>query len=132
MNQFQKIKFNSIEEFMEYLPENELMIVKKLRSIILEILPNPTEKLLYNVPFYLQKTRICFIWPSTVPWGNVKHNGVQLGFPGGYLMRDEINYLERGDRKQVYTKTFMGIENIDEELIRTYVIEALRIDNLSK
>ena len=126
----QKVKFHSVEEFLNFLPENELQLVNHLRNLIFQCLPHPTEKLLYNVPFYLQKSRICFIWPSSVPWGNVEMDGVQLGFPNGYRMRDELDFLEKGNRKQVYTKTFFSLEEMDDHLIKTYLIEALRIDEL--
>jgi hypothetical protein len=46
------------------------------------------------------------IFQKTVPWGKVKKEGVLLGFVKGHLLRDEMGYLEKGDRKQVYTKTF--------------------------
>ena len=130
MNQFQKVKFESIEDFLNFLPEHEFNIVQKLRSIILDCLPNPIEKLSYNVHFYLQKSKICFIWPSCIPWGKVKLNGVQLGFSKGYLMRDEINYLEKGNLRQVYIKTFFNLNEIDQDLVKTYVLEALRVDHL--
>jgi hypothetical protein len=43
-------------------------------------------------------------------------------------MRDEIGYLEKGSRKQVYCKTFFSIEDIDHDLVKTYVLEAIRVD----
>lgn len=132
MNQFQKIKFNTVDEFLAYLPENELVIVQKLRHIILSCFPNPIEKISYNVPFYFQNSRVCFVWPSAVPWGKVKMNGVQLGFSKGYLMRDELGYLEKGNRKQVYTKTFLSLQEIDPDLVKTYVLEAIRVDQEEK
>ena len=73
----------------------------------------------YNVPYYYQHSRVCFIWPSSIPWAKVQKNGVLLGFCNGIFMRDEIDYLEKGDRKQVYVKT--------------YIFEALLVDeNLKK
>jgi len=132
MNKFQPLSFVSIEEFLDFLPENELKIVQHLRSIILDCFPNPKEKLSYNVPYYFQQSRVCFIWPSSVPWGKVKRDGVLLGFTKGYLMRDEIGYLEKGDRKQVYTKTFHRIDEIDTELVKTYIFEALEVDQREK
>jgi hypothetical protein len=107
--------------------------VQHLRSIILECFPNPIEKLAYNVPYYYQHSRVCFIWPSSVPWGKVQKNGVLLGFCYGILMRDEIDYLEKGNRKQVYAKTFYKTEDIDPHLVKTYIFEALLVDeNLKK
>lgn len=120
-----------MDEFLDYLPENEKEIVLFPRAIILECLPGCKEKLAYNVPYYYRNSRICFIWPPSVPWGNVNIKGVQLGFCQGYLLRDELNYLEKGDRKQVYWKCFSSLEEIDVALVRNFLFEALEIDSMS-
>jgi len=132
MNQFQHIRFDTISDFLNFLPKHELQIVQILRAIILECLPNPIEKLAYNVPYYYLHSRICFIWPASIPWGNVRMNGVQLGFPKGYLMRDEIGYLEKGNRKQVYSKTYFDAREIDTDLVKTYIFEAIAVDIATK
>lgn len=131
-HKLQNIKFNSVEDFLEHLPLYERKIVDVLRSIVLDCIPDCTEKLSYNVPYYYRNFRICFIWPSNIPWGNVKLNGVQLGFCQGYLMKDDLNYLEKGNRKQVFIKTFQDVKDIDRDLIRTYIYEAVELDDLIK
>jgi len=132
MNRFQKLSFISIEEFFDYLPHNELIIAQQLRTIALQSMPNPTEKLAYNVPFYYQHSRVCFIWPSSVLWGKVEKGGVLLGFPKGHLLRDEIGWLEAGSRKEVRSKTFFKSEEIDAAMVRSYIQEALRVDMKTK
>lgn len=117
-----------MEEFLTFLPENEIKIVQTLRKIVLGCFPNPIEKLSYNVPYYYQHSRVCFIWPSTILWGNVKKEGVLLGFCKGYLLRDEINYLERNRRKQVFVRNFRALEDIDSDLVKTYIMEAILVD----
>lgn len=129
MSQFQKLSFSSVDEFLAHLPENELRIVQALRNIVMSCFAHPIERLSYNVPFYYRNSRVCFIWPSSIAWGKVPMNGVQLGFSNGYLMRDEIGYLEKGNRKQVYSKTFYSVEDIDHDLVKTYVLEAIRVDH---
>ena len=128
MNPIQKLKFHSVDEFLEYLPHHERMIVDRLRTIILDCMTEGKEKLSYNVPYYFLHARVCFIWPASVPWGNVKKDGVLLGFCNGHVMRDELNYLEKGNRKQVYVKTFTDVSEIDTDLVRTYLFEALGVD----
>lgn len=129
MNKFQNLNFNTIGDFLDHLPDTELEIVEELRRIVFECIPDAREKLSYNVPFFSRKRRICFIWPASVPWGNVPMDGVQFGFTNGYLLNDDLNYLDKGSRKQVYTKTFYSIEDIDAELLRSYLFEALSIDD---
>jgi Domain of unknown function (DU1801) len=126
---FQSVKFNTLEEFFEFLPPDELKMVQLLRSIVFDCLPNCTEKLSYNVPFYKIKKGICFIWPASVAWGKtVSHKGVRFGFNQGYKMRDEINYLDRGTRKQVYWKDFESIKDIEIDILKAYLFEAVEVD----
>jgi len=128
MNQFQPVKFKSIDDFFSFLPTGELKIVKTLREIIFNSIPICKEKLAYNVPYYYQYSRVCFIWPSSIPWGKVKTEGVKFGFCQGYLLSDELNYLEKENRKQVYTKTFMHIKEIKVEVLKSYIFQAIEID----
>lgn len=124
----QNISFRNMEEFLEFLPEDELKIVTILRKLVLHCIPECTEKLSYNVPFYKKHSNICFIWPPSVKWGSKSPDGVQFGFNKGYLMNDEINYLEKGNRKQVFWKTFNSVKEIDIELVKTYIFEAAFVD----
>ena len=128
MNQFQPIKLKSVDDFLTFIPKDELKIVKALRELIFTCIPSCKEKLAYNVPYYYRYSRICFIWPSSIPWGKTKMNGVKLGFCQGNLLSDEINYLEKENRKQVYTKTFTSIGEIKIDLLKSYLIEAAEID----
>lgn len=128
MKPFQPVKFQSLEDFLSYLPDEERRMVDRLRHLVLDCLPDAQERLAYNVPFYYRHRRICYIWPSAVPWGKVREGGVQLGFPEGYRMQDEIGWLERGSRKQVYMKTFMSLAEIDEDMVRAYLFEAAEVD----
>ena len=96
----QNVNFKSVDEFLDFLPKTELEIVEYLRSIILNCIPDCIEKLSYNVLYYKRYKNICFIWPGSVTWGNVKQSGVRLGFTSGNLLADEIHYLNKGDRKQ--------------------------------
>jgi hypothetical protein len=131
--QMQNVSFKTVDELMEFLPEDELKIFTLLRKIVFHCIPDIEEKISYNVPFYRRHFNICYIWPSSVQWGNVKLSGVQFGFNKGYLMQDEINWLEKGNRKQVYCKTFHSVKEIDIELLKTYIFEAAYTDeNISK
>ncbi len=127
-NKFQPgIKFASIDDFLNYISEDELLIVDKLRNLIFEEIPDVKEKLSYNVPFYSRKQRICHLWPASIPWGNTPMKGVQLGFSKGYLI--DHSAIVMGKRKEVGVLTFHKINDIDEEMIRSILLEALLIDN---
>ena len=125
----QNVNFNTIDDFWDFLPEDELVIVEYLRNIILDCIPNCTEKLSYNVPYFKLRSNICFIWPASVLWGKKKtYEGVRLGFTKGYLMHDDINYLKKEGRKQVYWRDFKSIKEIDLEIIKAYIYDAVMVD----
>jgi hypothetical protein len=130
VSKFQPVQFKSVEDFLLSLPPDELSLVQLLRETVLNALPGAMEKLSYNVPFFSRHGRICFIWPSSVPWGKVRPKGVQFGFCSGYLMRDELNWLDRGERKQVYSKTWLSPNEVEWDILRAYIAEAAQIDTL--
>ena len=132
VSKIQPVKFQSIEDFLGYLPDHERKIVDLLRQIISQCIPDCRDKLAYSVPYYYRFSRICFIWPSSVPWGKVKLNGVQLGFCQGYLLPDDLQYLEKGSRKQVYTKTFFHLNDIKLDMVKTYLLSAVEVDEQMK
>lgn len=126
------IKFRSLVEFWDYLPEEERIITDVLRQIILENLPpNCKEKLTYNVPFFYGKRRICLVWPASVPWGGFK-SGVMLGFCQGSKLKDAQRYLQHGSNKQVFYKIFQSPDQIDTEAIVSLLKEAIAIDGTFK
>ncbi|HZI52563.1 MAG TPA: DUF1801 domain-containing protein [Chitinophagaceae bacterium] len=123
------IKFRSLVEFWEYLPEEERIITDVLRQIILENMPSYCkEKLTYNVPFFYGKRRICLIWPSSVPRSGVK-SGVLMGFCQGNKLKDESQYLTHGSNKQVYYRIYHAPGEIDSEAIISLLREAVELDN---
>jgi hypothetical protein len=127
----QSVSFQSVDEMLNWLPEDQLGIVERLRDLVLECIPDVEERLSFNVPFYRRHKAICFIWPGAVPWGSKTWKGVEFGFNYGSLLADEANYLERGKRKQVFSRRFYTLEEINEDLLRAYILEAAEIDELT-
>lgn len=119
----QKIKFRSVEDFLDHLPEQERAVTEQLRSLVLDTLPYCREKLSYNVPFYSQKGNICFIWPASVPWGNLQA-GVALGFTKGHLLDPEGDHLQFDSRKAVGRMIFHSPADIDRQLVQAYLAQA--------
>jgi hypothetical protein len=125
----QNVSFKSVEEFLDFLPEDELKITEVLRELITNCIPDVTEKLSYNVPYYKRKKNICFLWPASILWGKKKtYEGVRFGFVNGHLLNDDINYLNKGDRKQVYWKDFTSVTKMDLEILKTYLLDAVMLD----
>ncbi len=127
MSKFQPVKFRDVEDLLAFIPDDEKEITFILRQLIFDSIPHVKEKLSYNVPFYYGNRRICFIWPGSVPWGKTKP-GVEFGFTKGYLLSDDTGYLEKGNRKEVYIKTFYHPSEIDPAIIKMLLFEASQID----
>lgn len=127
MNKFQNVNFKTVGDCLDYLPENELRIVEPLRNLILETLPEPKEKLNFNVPYYQCFKNVCFIWPGSIPWGGIKQ-GVLLGFVHGHLLLDDEQYLQPGKRRFIKTRQFFNLADIDFGKVRYLLHEASAVD----
>lgn len=120
--------FNSAE-LINHLHGEEKLITLLLRDLVLEILPGVKEKMAYNVPFYSMNKRICYIWPSKIPWGGVKQ-GVHLGFCYGSQIEDKDGILIAGTRKMIRTLHFNKVEDIDPQMIISFLKQAAENDRL--
>ena len=130
MNKFQAgIRFSCIEDFLNFLPQNQLTLVEGLRSIINECIPEVHEKLSYNVLYFRKRKNICFLWPAAIPWGGFPvKDGIQLGFVNGYLLGNEDGFLEQGTRKKVSIKQISTLKDLDMNRIKSLLYEAELID----
>ena len=130
MNRFQKLTFQSVDDFLDHLPLDELTIVHWLRKRIGETFPRYEEKIAYNVPFYWNHKRICFIWPSAVPWGNLSH-GVALGFVHGHILDPKKAVLDFETRKNMGRMVFSNMEVLleQEHTIRYFLQESYFLDS---
>ena len=125
----QNVSFNSVQELLDFLQGEELLMTEKLRDLVFECIPGIKEKLSFNVPFYNKYRSICFIWPGSVSWGKVTNKGVRLGFSSGHLLEDDSNYLGKGNRKMIYWKDFHALKDIDENIVRAFLLDAAALDN---
>jgi hypothetical protein len=130
---------SDIDDMIASLPRNEQSLVRKLRSLIIECIPQATEKTYQDlrIPFYTRNRLICFIWPPSVSWEpginpeKQKAKGVSLGFNQGNLMSNEDGALLAEGRKQVYIIYFKKLDDIDEAKVRALLYEAAMIDEQS-
>ena len=124
----------SLEEIILELPPEEQIIVKRLRAIILECLPNATEKASFGFPLYTHHRMICFVWPPSIVLGSkrtpkkLKTKGIILGFCQGNLMANEDGSLLAEGRKQGYYMYFKSVHEIEDKQIRALLFEADLID----
>jgi hypothetical protein len=122
------MKHQFVLDLLDFLPENERIMVDILRQIVLENLPSHcNEKISYNVPYYYGKRGICIIWPSTIPRGGIKE-GVLLGFWYGSKLKDEDGYLDHGTNKRILYKIYNRPEEINEKALVKLLHEAVALD----
>ena len=131
MNKFQRVSFHSVDEFFDFLPPGELELVEILRNLVFENIPDVQEKLSYNVPFYSRFKRICYIWPSAIPWGGLTPgSGVALGFTNGKRLMSD--YLTGGKGKNMRYRLFSSVSEIDRLLLSDLLLEATVLDAAGK
>lgn len=126
----QSVHFQTVAELLDFLPDDQRAIVERLRELVFESIPGVEERLSFNVPFFKKNLNICHIWPGAVPWGSKTWAGVELGFSNGNLLADEAQWLDRGGRKQVFSKRFFKISEVPDERVRAYLFEAAELDEL--
>lgn len=127
MNKFQKLSFKPADGFLDYIPANELKIVEFHRQIINSYIPDCKEKLSNNVPFFSRHKKICYIWPSSIPWGAVE-KGVAKGFTQGSKLSIDSNYFDKCNNTTVYKKIYTDAKQIDIEFLKSLLYEAVIID----
>lgn len=123
-----------VDEFIAGLDSSERTIVSRLRKLILDTDPRLQEKLSYGVPYFYHHRRVCFIWPAShFPCSEDKRKEypekVQLGFCYGNLLSNEQGVLLAEGRKQVYLLKFTSPSEINDQIIREIVMEAVMIDD---
>jgi hypothetical protein len=131
-----KLETVDIDQMIATLPGNEQVLVKRLRSLVTECIPQAKEKAYQDLamPYYTRNRLICFIWPPSVSWESNasdekrKAKGVAIGFNQGNLMSNEKGVLQAEGRKQVYMMYFKKLDDINERLVRALLFEAAMID----
>jgi hypothetical protein len=131
-----QVKTVDIDQMIATLPLDEQVVVKRLRTLVTECIPQAIENAYDDIvmPFYARNRMICFIWPPSAVWEpnadyeKKKAKGVALGFNQGKLMSNEDGVLLSEGRKQVYMMYFKKLADIDENQIRALLFEAAMID----
>lgn len=121
-----------VTDLIAGLPEQEKLITKRLRSLILDSAPRLQEKLSYGVPYFYHNRRVCFLWPaSCIPCGMARLDTlkVTLGFCYGNMLSNEQGLLVADKRKQVYVVPVHSLGGINERAIVEIVQEAVLLDD---
>lgn len=120
---------SDVQDFIEGLPKDERLIVKRLRDLILLAEPRVKEKLSYGVPYFSRHRRLFFLWPaSALPKANTSSVKVTLGFCYGNLLSNAQGMLAQDRRKQVSTISFASLADIQDGRISEILREAVMVD----
>ncbi|MCZ4409674.1 hypothetical protein O3Q51_12700 [Cryomorphaceae bacterium 1068] len=75
----------------------------------------------WNLPFYYRKSWICYF--------NILKNGnMEWAFTRGNELSNEDNWLEARGRKQIFSVNFATVDDIDMQLAKVTLQEALLLD----
>ena len=99
---------------------NQAAILQYLHEM-LSSYPNITAKIRYKIPFYYQKSWLCYLNP-------VKGDRVELAFTRGNELSNEQGLLQANGRKQVFGVTFSSIKEIPNDLLHEIFQEAILLD----
>ncbi|PWJ41963.1 DUF1801 domain-containing protein [Sediminitomix flava] len=116
-------KIHHLDEFIDLLTDEHKQIFQFLKNLIETNLPQIEERISYNVPFYFRHKRICYIWPSSIPWGGVK-TGVALGICAGIYLSNEQDLMTFEKRKEMGKVIFQSLEEVQEK--QASIIELLK------
>lgn len=95
-------------------------IMQYLRHIIHSCSPKITESIKYRIPCFDGNKMICYF--------NIVKNGVDLGFSRGYELSNIQGLLNGKDRNTVKSIFISSIKDIDENVLREIINEAIIID----
>ena len=120
-------RHKDFDSFLEAIQPDEQMICTRLRRLILDNFPEMREKFSYGAPFYSLNSRVCFLYPSSLPYSGIKR-GVSFGFNRGHLLSNDHGLLDLGARKEVAYISLLQESEILEDDFLEILHEAVLLD----
>ena len=111
---------DAVEHFIYEKTGTQREILLYLHQILAEEL-GLQPKIRYRIPFYYQKSWICYLNP-------LKEGGVEFVFLRGNELSNEQDLLDTKGRKQVRGITFRQVADVPLEAIYEIIQEALVLD----
>jgi hypothetical protein len=122
-------KHKDFDAFFEALTPLEQAICFRIRRLITENFPQLRETWAYGAPFYKGNSRICFLYPASLPYSGI-NKGVNFGFNKGCLLSNEQGLLQCGERKEVAYIPILQENEILEPVFLEILHEAILLDGL--
>ena len=115
----------TVDNYTEQQTPDHQRILRWLRQLILTSDPDIREKISWNVPVYTYHgTHLCYL--------NVvrsEQQAVDLAFMSGHELPDEAGLLESRGRKTIKSLIIRSVDDPDEDVVRTYIQEALLLND---
>ncbi len=113
---------NTVEDYIFDYEGPEREVLEYFHELMTSF-PGITAKIRFKVPFYYQKTWVCYLNP-------VKPDKIALCFLRGYELSNDQGLLETKGRKQVSSVEFASVGEIPKEAILEIINEALLLDEM--
>jgi hypothetical protein len=123
-------KHKDFDSFLDACSPNEQQICLRIRQLILQNFPTLKENWAYGAPFYKGRSRICFIYPASLPYSGLKE-GVNFGFNRGNLLSNDHGLLILGARKEVAYISALTEKDVREDLFLEILHEAVILDEVT-
>ena len=115
----------AVEEYIYNLEnENQKMLMTFFHRMF-KNLPNVTPKIAFKIPFYYQKTWVCYLSP-------IKPDAVEVCFLRGNELSNEQGILEAKKRVMVMGVTFNKIDKEKARAVEEIFLEALELERTIK
>lgn len=121
-------KHKDFDSFLDAISPSEQVICLRLRNLILGTFPELKEKFSYGAPFYHRNSRICFLYPASLPYSGIK-SGVSFGFNRGPLLSNDHGLLDMGNRKEVAYISLFQESDVSELAFLEILHEAILLDD---
>ncbi len=113
---------SEVEDYIYSREDNQQELLFYFHNLLTSF-PGVTSKIRFRIPFYYQKTWVCYLNP-------LKNSGISLCFLRGYELSNEQGLLESKGRKQVTSIDFSSVDDIPEKEVREIINEALLLDEM--
>ena len=114
----------TVDDYINQQTPDHQRILRWLRQLILTSDPAIRETIRWNIPFYTyHKRHLCYL--NVVRTEPV---AVDLAFVHGTALADEASLLESRGRKTIKSLVSRTVNSPDEDVVRTYLQEALLVD----
>ncbi len=120
-------KHKDFDSFEADLHPIERAICARIRALMLGHFPELREKFAYGAPFYHLNSRVCFLYPASLPYSGIQ-SGVSFGFNRGHLLSNDQGLLDMGKRKEVAYIYLLQESDIQEEVFLEILHEAVLLD----